>query len=187
MDDHHMLDQVRRRNWLFEKALETAPLSEALALAQAAEAFITGTVEHTLEVTSAPTFEIPPKTQKPRQRTAPTFAAQNDQPLATIEALAELRSLASIDDVILYLCQGGDVVLESESADELLTRANLKRTEQGLPPFALFPASPSETVQQNKVDQIGKITAPRPAPAPRPPNTRERATLARQIIDLSAE
>jgi hypothetical protein len=187
-----MLDPVRRRSWLFAKALETAPLSSALALAQAAEAFITGTMEHSLEITSAPTFQIPPKNQNPQQQ-MPSLAAQDDRPLATTEALAGLASLASIDDVILYLRQGGDVVLaETESTDELLARANLKRTEQGLPPFALFSAPSSETVQQDKDDQANvKAARPpaarRPPAAPRPPNARERAELARQMIAIAAD
>jgi hypothetical protein len=187
MDDCLMSDPVDRRRWLFEKALETAPLSEALALAQAAEAFLTGTMEHSLEVTSAPTFEIPPKTQKPQQQ-VPNLAAQDYQPLATSEPPAGLTSLVSIDQVISYLRQGGDTVLaESESADELLARANLKRTEQGLPPFALSPTSPRETAQQDKADQAKNVTAPRPAAAPRPLNARERAALARDMISLAAD
>jgi hypothetical protein len=188
MDEHVMLDPVRRRSWLFAKASETAPLSEALALARAAESFITGTVEYSFEVTSAPIFEMLPKTEKPQQETAPTFAAPNDQPLATTEALAGLSSLVSIDDVIRYLRQGGDVVLaETETTDELLARANLKRTEQGLPPFVLFPVSPSKTAQQGKGDQSKSATAPRPPAAPRTPNRRERAATAKQLIAFSAE
>jgi hypothetical protein len=168
-------------------------LSEALALAQAAEAFITGTTEQSLEATSAPTFELPPKTEKPQQEMS-SFAAQSEQPLATTEALAGFSSLASIDDVILYLRQAGAVVLaESESADVLLARANLKRTEQGLPPFALLPASPGETAQQGKADQAKDVeaarspAAPRPLAEPRPPNARERAATARHLMALSAE
>jgi hypothetical protein len=187
MDEHLMLDPVGWRRWLFEKALETAPLSEALALAQAAEAFIAVTMEHSLEVTSAPTFEMLPKTEKPQQETAPTFAAQNDQPFPTTELLAGLTSLVSIDDVIFYLRRDAGVVLaETESTDELLARANLKRTEQGLPPFTLFPAAPSETVQQGEVDQSKNVTAPRAPAAPRTPNRRERAELAHCMIALPA-
>ena len=193
MDEHLMLDPVRRRSWLFAKALETAPLSDALAFAEAAEAFITGTME-SLEVTSVLSFEIPPKTDKPQQRTVPTFAAQSEQPSATTEALAGLTSLASIDDVVRYLRQRGDVVVdETESAEELLARANLKRREQGLPPFALLPTSPSETVQRDKVNQAKDVTAARPAAVPRPPtaprplNARERNELAKQLVASAAE
>lgn len=182
-----MLDPVRRRNWLFAKALETAPMSDALAFAEAAEAFITGTMEQSLmeqslEVTSAPSFEILPKIDKPQHRTVLTFAAQNNQPLATAEALAGLTSLVSIEDVILYLQQDGGVApAETESADELLALANLKRAKKGLPPFTLFPASPSETARQGKADQAKNVTAPRP------PNARERAELARHVIAMRAE
>jgi hypothetical protein len=35
-------DPARRRVWLLTKALEGAPLAEALAMAKAAEAFLTG-------------------------------------------------------------------------------------------------------------------------------------------------
>jgi len=194
MDEHLMLDPVRRRSWLFAKALETAPLREALAFAEAAEAFITGATEDGLEVTSSPPFEIPPKTDKPQQITAPTFASQHDQPLATTEALAGLTSLASIDDVIRYLRQRGDVVPgETESADDLLTRANLKRAEQGLPSFALLPAAPSESVQRDRANQTKDVTAARPAAVPRPPaaprplNARERNDLAKQLVASAAE
>jgi hypothetical protein len=118
----------------------------------------------------------------------PNLAAQNDQPLVTTEALAGFSSLVSIDDVILYLRQAGAVVLdESESADELLARANLKRTEQGLPPFALSPVSPSETAQQGKADQAKEVKAARPLAAARPFNARERAALARDMIGLAAD
>jgi len=183
-----MLDPVRRRNWLFAKALETVPLSEALALAQAAEAFITATMEQSLGVTSAPPFEIPPTTDKPPQRAVPTFAVQNDQPLATTEALAELTSLASIDDVIRYLRQCGDVVLdETEGADELLALANLKRAEKGLPPFTLLPAAPGKAAQRGKADQAKNVAVPSPSAAPRSLNARERAELARNVIAMPAE
>jgi hypothetical protein len=163
-------------------------MSEALAFAEAAEAFITGTMEQSLEVTPAPPFEIPPKPEKPQQKTGPTLAAQNNRPLVTIEVLAGLTSLVSIEDVILYLQQGGGVApAETGSADELLARANLKRAEQGLPPFTLLPASPSQTAQQGMADRAKNVTALRPPAAPRPPNARERAELARHVIAMQAE
>jgi hypothetical protein len=61
MDDQLMLDPVGRRRWLLAKALEIAPLGEALALAQAAEDFISGTAAPTgdhasSEEMGAPTF-----------------------------------------------------------------------------------------------------------------------------------
>ena len=100
------------------------------------------------------------------------------------EALAGLTSLASIDDVILYLRRHGDVALaETESADELLARANLKRAEHGLPPFALFPTAPQGAAQQDKVKNV---TAPRPA-VPPPLNARARAALAQRLISLPAD
>jgi hypothetical protein len=163
-------------------------MNEALAFAEAAEAFITGTMEQSLEVMSAPPFEIPLKTDKSLQITVPTFAAQDNRPLATTEALAGLMSLVSIEDVILYLQESGGVTpAETESADELLARANLKRAEQGLPPFTLFPASRSETAQHGMADKAKNVTALRPPAAPRPPNARERAELARHVIAMPVE
>jgi hypothetical protein len=38
-------DPARRRFWLLIKALESAPLGEAVALAKSAEAFVTGGTE----------------------------------------------------------------------------------------------------------------------------------------------
>jgi hypothetical protein len=174
MDEHLMLDPMRRRNWLFAKALETAPLNEALAFAEAAEAFITGTMEQSLEVTSASPFEMPPKTDKPQQKSVPTFTARDNQPLGTTGVLTGLTSLVSIEDVVLYLRQGGGVApAKTESADELLARANGNRAGQGLPPFTLFLASPSETAEQGKAVRAKNVTAPRLSAAPRPPCARE--------------
>src|SRR5262249_44748420 len=186
MDEQLMLDPVRRRSWLFAKALETAPLSEALAFAEAAEVFITGAMEQGLAVTSAATFELPPKIKK--QKKMLNGATQSEHPLAMPDELSGLSSLVSIDDVVLSLRQRGEVVLDgSEGADELLARANLKRAEQGLPSFALLPASPSETVQRDKGNQAKEVTAARSAAVPRPLNARERNELARQLVASAAE
>lgn len=46
-------DPARRRCWLLAKALEAAPLGEALALAKAAEAFLTGCAEAPPEAIAA--------------------------------------------------------------------------------------------------------------------------------------
>lgn len=187
MDEQLMLDPVRRRSWLFAKALETTPLREALAFAEAAEAFITGATEDGFEVTSAPTFELPHKAEKPQQQML-NWAGRSHQPLATTEDLSGLSSLVSIDDVVLYLSRGGSVPPEgTESADDLLTLANLKRAEQGLPSFALLPAAPSETVQRDKGNQAKDVAAARAPAVPRPLNARERNELARQLVASAAE
>jgi hypothetical protein len=102
---------------------------------------------------------------------------KNDQPLIMAEALAGLNSLASIDDLIRYLRQSGEVFAQDETADELLVRDNLKRIEQGLPPFALLPTSPTKAVRQDKPE---KVTLPRP------PSARDRAEWARSAVALPA-
>jgi hypothetical protein len=106
-------------------------------------------------------------------------SAKNDQLLMMTEALAGLRSLVSIDDVLLYLRKDdGEVFAADGSADELLVRANLKRTGQGLPPFALLPTPPTKAMRQ---DEPKKVTLPRP------PSGRERAEWARSVLALPAE
>jgi hypothetical protein len=179
-----MLDPARRRRWLLTKALEIAPLGEALALAQAAEDFISGTAARTgdrtfSEVTGAPTVE---STQLTSLSASSVRSNQppggNDQPSRTTETLAGLSSLASIDDVTLYLRQSGEVFAENESADELLVRANLKRMEQGLPPFALLSMPPTKAMP---LDKPQKVTQPRP------PSARERAEWARRVVALAAD
>jgi hypothetical protein len=66
-------------------------------------------------------------------------------------------SLATIDDVILYLRQSGEVFAENESADELLVRANLKRMDQGLPPFALLSAAPAKDMPRDKPQKVSLV------------------------------
>jgi hypothetical protein len=183
LDDELMLDPAGRRRWLLTKAMETAPLGEALALAQAAEDFLSGTARTTIDRTSSgvigvPTFEAGPEAEAPRLKLLSAVAGKSDQPLKMTGAVAGLSSLAAIDDVILYLRQHGEVFAEDESADELLIRANLKRVEQGLPPFALLPRPPTKVLRQDKPE---KVTVPRP------PSGRERAEWARSVLGLPAE
>jgi hypothetical protein len=180
-----MLDPASRRHWLLTKAMEVAPLGEALALAQAAEDFISGTAAQTGDRTSAEaigatTFGSGPEAEATQRILLSALPVANnqppirgEQPLKMTEALAGLSSLAAIDDVILYLRQGGEVIGEDESADGLLVRANLKRMEQGLPPFALLPARPTKTVRQDKPE---KVTPPRL------PSRRERDEWARRVV-----
>lgn len=74
-----LTDPVRRRSWLLAKALETQPLDQALELARAAEAFVTGSP--TLE---AGETAIPPRSDK---RIDPT-SARDTKPLKKRESLA---------------------------------------------------------------------------------------------------
>jgi hypothetical protein len=190
MDDELMLNPASRRRWLLTKALEIAPLGQALALAQAAEDFISGTAARTDDgtspevATSAPTFGAGPEAQASPLGLLGAVPVSNDQPvknhrpLVTSEALAGLNSIASIDDVILYLRRGGEVFADNESADELLVRANLKRSEQGLPPFALLPTPPAKTVPRDRPEKVV---------SPRPLSRRERADWARSVVALAAD
>jgi hypothetical protein len=182
LDDEAMLDPASRRRWLFAKALEMAPLGEALALAQAAEDFISGTATRiadrtSSEVSRAPSFGAGPAAEAIRPSSLNTLSGKNDQPLIATDVLAGLSSLVSIDDVILYLGRGGEVFAADESADELLVRANFRRVEQGLPSFALLPTPPTKTVRQDK---------PKKLTLPRPPSARARAEWARSILALPA-
>jgi hypothetical protein len=181
LNDELMLDPASRRRWLLTKAMEIAPLGEALALAQAAEEFLSGTARTTIDRTSlgvigVPIFEAGPEADATQPKPLSVITGKSDQPLKMTEALAGLSSLAAIDDVILYLQQGDEVFAEDESADELLIRANLKRVEQGLPPFALLPTPPAKAR-----DKPEKVTVPRP------PSGRERAEWARSVLGLPAE
>jgi hypothetical protein len=103
---------------------------------------------------------------------------KNDPPLMTAEAIVGLSSLASIREIILYLRQSGEVFAEHETADELLARANLRRIEQALPPFALLPTSLPKVVRQDKPE---KVTLPRPL------SVRTRADWAGLVVTSPAE
>jgi hypothetical protein len=175
MDGHPILDALMlepadRRRWLLTKALETASLTEALALAQAAEDFISGTAQGNAH--RAGVFELTPAALG-RMPLSPEVGNKGS------EALEGLSSLASMDDVVRYLrqCEEG-AVSETDNADELLARANRKRASQGLPPFALLPAVPAPATRPDKPDQPKKV--------PRPPNARERAEWARRVVALPA-
>jgi hypothetical protein len=185
MDGELMLDPAARRHWLLTKAMEAAPLGEALALAQAAEDFISGTAAQTgdrtpAEATGAPSFGSGPEAEATRLRLLNALPVTNnqppikgDQPLKMTEALAGLSSLASIDEVILYLQRGGEVIAADESVDGLLVRANLKRMEQGFPPFTLLPTPPAKAVRQDKPEKVV---------LPRLPPRRERDEWARRVV-----
>jgi hypothetical protein len=193
MDDQLMLDPVGRRRWLLAKALEIAPLGEALALAQAAEDFISGTAAPTgdhasSEEMGAPTFGtgVGPETEATQLKLLNALSVSSyqpplkyDQPLATTEPFEDLTSLVSLDDVIRYMrVGGGEAFAGDASADELLTRANLKRKEQRLPPFALLPAPSTKAAPQDKPEKVA---------LPRPTSARARAEWARSVVALPVE
>jgi hypothetical protein len=191
MDDQLMLDPASRRRWLLAQAQEIAPLGEALALAQAAEEFISGTAASIGDRTSAEAKGIPnfgtgagPEAEATQLELLNTLSIgsnqrpfTNDQPLTTTETLDGLNSLVSLDDLIRYLREGGEVFAEDESADTLLTRANLKRMEQRLPSFALLPTHSTKVTRPDRAEK----TAP-----PRPTLARARAEWAGSVFALPA-
>jgi hypothetical protein len=186
MDEQLMLDPAARRRWLLAKALEIAPLSQALALAQEAESFLSGMTEGSTQrtfgnIARAATLSAEPEAAATEQRSPSALAVTNARQMVGAKALACLSSLASIDDVMVYLERSGKVFAEDESADELLARANLKRVQEGLPPFALLPGAPTKAAVQDKPRRTEKATPPRP------PTARERAEWARQVVALSAD
>jgi hypothetical protein len=175
-----MLDPARRRRWLLTKALESAPLTKALALAREAEDFLSGTAGSDTERTfSSPARRAEPEAEGAGQKPWSALAIKDAQPMVTTEALVGLSSLVSIDDVIVYLQQAGDVLAEDQSADELLARANLKRTEQRLPSFVLLPGIAKTAAVRDKPARTEKVAAPRP------PSARERAEWARRVIAVA--
>jgi hypothetical protein len=192
MDDQLLRDPASRRRWLLTQALEIAPLGEALALAQAAEDFISGTAASIGDRTSTEARGIPnfgtgagPETEATQFELLNALSVvsnqptvTNGQPLTTTEALEGLNSLVSLDDLIRYLMEGGEVFAEDESADALLTRANLKRMEQRLPSFALLPTPSTKATRQDK---------PKKVAPPRPSSARARAEWARSVVALPTE
>lgn len=180
MNDTDILlnDPGYRRRWLLSKALEGGvPLAKALQLAQAAEEFLMGTASRTTPSDWLKQLEgVRPIEERKELTSAP----------GTFDALS---SVVSIDDVVRYLGESGETVVpetgdkflingsSSENVDELVTRANRIRTQQGLPRFALLSrASSDKTVERDKPAPAGK------AASKRPPSARERAEWARQVL-----
>jgi hypothetical protein len=158
-------DPTGRRRWLLVKALENTPFAEALALARAAEDFLAGR-------TQRPTGRAP----EPARQTAATPEPLNEKRFGVLDGLS---SLVSLDEVVRYLRQCDENIdAETDNAEELLARANLERTNQGLPLFALLPGIPAQTKRQDKLEQAKKVALPRP------PSARERAEWARRAIAL---
>jgi hypothetical protein len=161
MYDLSMLDPIDRRLWLLTKGLETTSFSKALALAQTAEDFLAGRAQRTTE----------------RAR-----ACLPHVTLERSEALEGFSSLVSLDEVIRYLKECDEAVdAGTDNAEELLSRANRKRMNQGLPLFALLPGIPTQTKRQDKPEGMKKIAPPRP------PSARERAEWARRVVALPTE
>jgi hypothetical protein len=158
--DLSMMDPRSRRFWLFTKALENASFAEALSLAQAAEQFLSEKFQETAD-------------RRPEQSPATAFELKP-------AALEGHCSLVPMDAVIQYLRQcDEDVGSETDSSDELLARANRKRTTQGLLSFALLPVSPTQATRPDKPPRQAKKAA-----SPRPPTARERAEWARRVVAL---
>jgi hypothetical protein len=178
-----MLDPANRRRWLLAKALETAPLAEALSLVQAAEDFLlSGKPQEAIDGLPrlAPAGSFNPQSgtlEATPLRTSTTFEMGNK----SSEALEGLTSLVSIDDVIRYLRQcDEDIASETDNADALLARANRKRTSQGLPSFVLLPAASTQATRPAQPVRTKEVAPPRA------PTARERAEWARRAVAIAA-
>jgi hypothetical protein len=113
------MDPMGRRRWLLTKALESAPLAEALSLAQAVEDFLAGKAEGNVD----PAAQLKPRVSVETPLQSLTISEGQNEKLS--EALEGLSSLASLDEVIRYLSQGDDDdSAETDKADELVARAN---------------------------------------------------------------
>jgi hypothetical protein len=159
-------DPTGRRRWLLIKALENTPFAEALALAQAAEDFLAGRAQNAAERAQ----------EAPRLTAAVTPEVPSENRFGVLEGLS---SLVSLDEVIRYLRECGENIdAETDNAEELLTRANRKRMNQGLPLFALLPGVPAQDKRHDKPEQAKKVALARP------PSARERAEWAHRAIAL---
>jgi hypothetical protein len=158
----------RRRWWLLTKALENAPLEDAVKLARAADQFLVSGRGDILTIVGDPGGNHPhddpvaaglahsftldhPAGSDDAEADAEEDAVSDDA-ASSVEA-ADLAVLATIDDVVRYLRQRDDVVVpESDGQllvngrfrlgpDELVERANRMRKRQGKPPFQCLPAA----------------------------------------------
>ena len=182
MNDTDVLlnDPGYRRRWLLAKALEeNVSLAQALQLAQAAEEFLIGSAS---SITAADWM---------RQSEATPPSDENNEITTTPGAFDALSSVVSIDDVVRYLEQRGEIVVRetggkflvdgcfSENVEQLLGRANRIRTQQGLPRFALL-----SDVDIGKASERDRSASTEKAAPKRPPSARERAEWGRQVIAL---
>jgi hypothetical protein len=145
-----------RRAWLLSQALKDYPLLKALEIAQFAERFLSGDPSESSSTTEIFSRLDPPKVVGlPATREAPVALPNGigieDHGWRSADRM-DLIVLASIDDITRYLGQHGDLVtskgklfvVNGQSAvtlNELLARANNMRLRQGLPTYALLPAS----------------------------------------------
>jgi hypothetical protein len=171
-----------RRRWLLTKALEeNIPLAKALQLAQAAEEFLTGSASGITASDWGSHLEVAPSGGEYKEITVRPGGFD------------ALSSIVSLDDLLRYLRQSGENVVPetggkflvggcfTESAEELLVRANRKRREQGLPNFVLLSdANAGKAAEREKSAVVAK-----PGPK-RPPSAAERAEWARRALDLPA-
>jgi hypothetical protein len=183
MSDANILlnDPGYRRRWLLTKALEeNVPLAKALQLAQAAEEFLMGTASRITTSDWVGQSEASRPSDETREIT----------PIPG--AFDAFSSVVSIDELVRYLEQSGQVVVREtsgkflvdgcggENTEELLARANRIRAQEGLPCFALL-----SDVNTSKAGERGKSLLAGKAAPKRPPSSRERAEWARQVIGLS--
>lgn len=171
-----------RRRWLLTKALEeNVPLAKALQLAQAAEEFLTGSASGITASDWESSLEVTPADGKHTEITVKPGGFD------------ALSSIVSLDDLLRYLEQSGETVVPeaggkflvggcfTESAEEVLARANRKRRQQGLPNFVLLAdANAGKGTEREKPAVVAKA-APK-----RPPSAAERAEWARRALDLPA-
>ena len=156
-------EPVRRRLWLINKALENAPLAEALALAQVAEAFLAGTpfgkspaapIVSAVDPLTSPQSEVEhPSSLPPFDSVIASSSGNSDgqvdnTPSAPFDASI---SPVSAHDVVRYLRQRDDVVVPigdgaflvngrfRETLGQLVERANRMRARQHLPRFGVLP------------------------------------------------
>jgi len=169
MNDESMFNEpARRRLWLINKALEHASLAEALALAQATEAFLTGTPANEFGPTKPPLhfvnpLDTPAESPQSKVEYPPLGPVEFDSVVATNPddggeqldttplATDGFVSIVGADDVVRYLRQCDDTVAPAgdgtflvngrfrETLAELVKRANRMRARQRLPEFGLMP------------------------------------------------
>jgi hypothetical protein len=131
--DDLLLDPVRRRSWLLNKAMEAHPLDQALELAREAEAFITGACQiETAAGTPRMAAEAGSQavanriSEPPRPRIALTLSPeQREQLLEGLAQGARNSDLASQFGLSAKQVQG----IRMGSAREISRRRNRGKTE----------------------------------------------------------
>ena len=140
-------DPVSRRWWLLNRALESAPLAEALQWARAVEDFLRG---HSDEGISAANGRRPPDRRDASAAAPVGSIGSAGQTAGFVSFTDEFAVLASADDVVRFLSQRGNTVVREgeayrvdgkvrEDIDQLTERANRIRAHSALPLFQLMP------------------------------------------------